>query len=196
MRRIHRRQGFLLGLVALVMVTAGCSSPAAEGTSEPGRAQPGSTTAPAAAHELVSKRYGFQVTVPKGWLKSDAQVAWDGKKLPDEPPTTNPVFANIRNSVAERKFVVTAAPVAKGMNLAAWQANIAGTVGADCVPGSVKKTTLGGEPALTWTEDCGDLQPTPIVALHGGRGYLAIAELNPPDPRIRASILRSFHFTG
>jgi hypothetical protein len=61
--------------------------------------------------------------------------------------------------------------------------------------------TLGGEPALSWTTTCGDVHPTKIAALHGGRGYIAIFELSGADEtaadrRILESIRRSFRFTG
>jgi hypothetical protein len=197
MRRSHQTPALMVELMLLVMVITACSSPAPNGTSQGGPTHATSTAAQTAGREFISKRYGFEVTAPKTWYNGDAQVAWDGKETPDLELQTNPYYAYVADSANDdRKFAVTAAPVAKGMRLAAWQATVGSIVGRGCVAGSVTKTTLGGEPALTWTEDCGRLRPTPIVAVHGGRGYLAIAELTPPDPRIRASILRSFHFTG
>jgi hypothetical protein len=178
MRRIGRRRAFLLALITLVMSTAACSSPG--------------------SHDLVSQRYQVQVTAPKGWDKRDAQFAWDGKGLPDDIQASGDFayLADPRNG--DRKFGLAAIPVAQGMHLAAWQAAVARFVPVvGCInSGPVRKTTLGGEPALTWAATCGDLHPTNLVVLHGGRGYLAITELKPPDPRIAASILRSFHFTS
>jgi hypothetical protein len=179
MRRIRQRGAFLLGLITLVMFTAACSSPGPQ--------------------ELVSKRYQVQVTAPKGWDKVDAQFAWDGKGPPGGGIQGSGDFAYVADPGNEdRKFGVAAIPVVQGMHLTAWQAAMARFVPVDgCVnSGSVRKTRLGGEPALTWAVTCGDLHPTPIVALHGGRGYLAIVELKPPDPRIVGARLRSFHFTG
>jgi hypothetical protein len=197
MRRILQRRTFTLGLIAVVMVTAACSSPATKATTQSAAMHAASATPPAAAQELVSKRYGFQLTRPKAWSKGDAQVGWDGKEIPADL-TGAPDWAVVADASTDNKFAVAAAQVAKGMQLAAWQATVARMVPVvGCVNfGRVRKTTLGGEPAFTWAVTCGGLHPTNIAALHRGRGYLAIAEVPSVDPRTLPSILRSFHFTG
>ena len=67
---------------------------------------------------------------------------------------------------------------------------------------AVKKTTLGGEPALTWTASCSDgYDVNKLVALHGKHGYMIFLPSNATnddavDRRIFESICRSFRFTG
>ena len=63
------------------------------------------------------------------------------------------------------------------------------------------KETLGGEPALAWTDACSDgYNVNKLAALHGRRGYM-IFMLSPTtndeavDRRIFESIRRSFRFT-
>lgn len=199
MRRIHQGRAFMLGLIPVMMVTAACSSPAPKATSQPAPRRDVTTTGSPGAHDFVSNRYGFWLTPPKDWSKREAQVGWDGKEPFTGGLQSTPFVAIVSDpGNGDRKFAVAAAPVAKGIQLAAWQAAIVRVIVASQCASSrpVTKTTLGGEPALTWTATCGDLHPIQIAALHGRRGYLAIAELRPADPRIVESILQSFHFTS
>jgi hypothetical protein len=65
---------------------------------------------------------------------------------------------------------------------------------------SAARTTLGGEPALTWKQSCTDgFDVIKLAALHGARGYIVFiasksANTNAADQRIFESIRRSFRF--
>jgi hypothetical protein len=198
MRQLGRRRAFTIGLMALVLAIAGCSSPGTKGTSQEGPTSAATTKAPAAAKEFVSDRYGFQLALNDGWSETDAQLDWDGKKLQGLSSSS---FADFEELQTGRAFTVGAAPVPEGMQLDAWRAALSLAVPAGCVdPAATKKTTLGGEPALTWATNCGDVQPIKFAALHGGRGYVAIFEMDTgkasADQRTLESIRKSFQFTG
>src|SRR3954447_15334771 len=80
MRQLERRRAFTIRLIALVLATAGCSSPGTTRTSPEGPTRAATTQAPAAAKEFPSERYGFQLALDDGWSETDAQLDWDGKK--------------------------------------------------------------------------------------------------------------------
>jgi hypothetical protein len=198
--RLEQRHAPTLGLIALVMVLAACSSPGTTPTPRPGPPEAATTTRPpVAAQEFVSQRYGFRLTLAAGWSGSDAQLEWDGKELQG---LSSPAFADFAEAATGRAFTVGAARVAEGTQLAAWRAALGLAAPAGCIDSkSAEKVTLGGEPALTWTTDCGDARPRKIATLHGGRGYIAIFELsaadeNAADRRVLESIRGSFRFTG
>ena len=188
-----------LGLIALVMVTAACSSPETKATPRPAPTHAVVTTQPPGVSPgFVSQRYGFRLTLGTGWSASDAQIAWDGKDLQG---LQSPAFADFTEPATGRAFTVGAAPVATGMQLAGWRAAVVQAAPPGCVDAkSTTNVTLGGEPALAWTTD-GDVQPRKIAAVHGNRGYIAIFELSPAsetaaDLRLLESIRQSFHFTS
>jgi hypothetical protein len=139
------------------------------------------------------------VTLPKDWSESDAQVDWDGKMLQG---IGSPAFANFADATTGRTLVAAAAPVANGTPLAEWRAAMVRAAPSFCSESSsVEKTTLGGEPALAWTDACSDgYNVNKLTALHGKRGYMIF--LPSPttndeamDRRIFESIRRSFRFT-
>ena len=93
--------------------------------------------------------------------------------------------------------------VPKGMQLAKWQAAMVRAHLPSCSePSSVEATTLGGEPALTWTETCdsGTVNSTKVAALHHGRGYMIYmpsdANNAAEDRTIFEAMRQSFHFTS
>jgi hypothetical protein len=199
MRRMEQSRALMLGVVALVMTTAACSSPGTKATPPPGPTSSVTTTPPAAVHVFVSKRYGFRLTLGTDWTGTDAEAAWDGKALQG---VDSPAFADFADATG-RAFTVGAAPVTKGTQLAAWRAAMVRGRRPGCVDSrSVKKTTLGGEPALAWTTNCGEgSRINKIAAVHGTRGYMTIFELSPAnvtaaDQRILESIRQSFRFSG
>jgi hypothetical protein len=199
MRRIHQRWALMLGLIPLVAVTAACSSPGSQAASQRGPTHAVTTTRTPAVHEFVSKRYHFRLTLPRNWSGVDAQSAWNGKALQGQG---SPAFADFSESGTERVFTFGETPVAKGMPLAAWRAAMVAAAPSACVdPRSATKAVLGGEPALTWTTNCGDTYPVKFAVVHGGRGYVAIFEgsgssVNAADQRVFDPIRRSFRFTG
>lgn len=202
MLRVELIRGSLLRpiAVAMVIVTAACSSPAANET--PPASLPTASTTPLAAadDEFVSKRYAFRLRVTPDWSANDAQVPWDGKKLRG---LSSPAFADFSDPSAARSFVVGEAPVAKGMQLATWRAAMVRAAPSECKDSPLTaKTTLGGEPALTWTTTCtygGGISK--IAALHGRHGYMTIWEVGAAtqtaaDRRVFDSIRRSFSYTS
>ena len=72
-----------------------------------------------------------------------------------------------------------------------------------CVDSDKTTTTLGGEPAETWTTTCAGegLHATKVAALHAGRGYMVLFA-SPigigleKDRAMLDSILTTFRFTG
>ncbi|MCU1472894.1 hypothetical protein [Amnibacterium sp.] len=199
MPRMGQRSAFTLGLIALVMVTAGCASPATKATSQPRPTPTVTATLTSGAHEFVSKRYHFRLTLPQGWSGVDAQDVWDGKALQGQE---SPAFADFADSKTQRVFTIGAAPAAKGIQLTPWRAAVVRGVRAGCVDArTAKKVVLGDEPALTWTATCGEVNPVKFAFVHGDRGYAAIFEasgssMNAADLAVFDSIRRSFRFTS
>src|SRR4051812_43866273 len=107
MRRMEQRRAAMLGVIAVVMVTAACGSPATKAASHPEPTHPVATSRAPAAQEFGSKRYGFRLTLAEDWDESDAQVAWDGRELHG---LQSPDFADFAESGTERAFAIGAAP--------------------------------------------------------------------------------------
>jgi hypothetical protein len=195
--RVGQSSAFTLGLIALVMVTAACASPGTKETSKPAPTHAVTTTS--AAHEFVSKRYHFRLTLPKEWSGVDAQDTWDGKALQGQG---SPAFADFTDSRTARVFTIGAAPVATGMQLSAWRAAMVRAAPSQCVDArSATRAVLGGQPALTWTTNCGEGQPVKFAVMIGGRGYIAIFEgsgssMSAADQRVFDAIRQSFRFTN
>jgi hypothetical protein len=158
-----------------------------------------STTTASEPHEFSSTRYGFAVTLPEGWSEVDASFDWDGKKL--QTPGA-PFFANFDDPTFKRTLMAASATVPEGMQLADWQAAmVSGHLPSCSEPSNVRQTTLGGEPALAWTETCDDgtVNSNKVAALHGGRGYVmympSSAASDAQDRDIFEGIRQSFRFT-
>lgn len=199
---MKRRRAFLPALVAIAALdaAAACGSsgdaPAPQATQLSGTQTATST----AGQEFVSQRYGFRVTLTKDWSEHDARADWDGQRLQG---LDSPFFANFDDPAAGRTLVAAAAPVATGTQLADWQAAMVRAAPSACSDTSpVEKTTLGGEPALTWTATCSDgYDVNKLAAVHGHRGYMVFlpsnaANDNAADQRTFESIRQSFRFTG
>ena len=147
----------------------------------------------------MSDRYGFRVTLPEDWSGTDATIDWPGRSLPG---LGSPLFANTTDAALSRYFVTAAAPVPEGMSLADWMAAMVhGTPHVCSDPSPAEQTTLGGEPALSWTHTCTDgYDVNLLAALHEGRGYIGFlasdsANDDAEDRRIFESIRSSFGFT-
>jgi len=200
MRHIHQRFGLSLALVSAVLLTSACTSPQPKVTTQP-RPTPAVTTAPApTAHRFLSTLFGFRLTLPKDWTGRDAQAypPWDGQSLLGMDSTE---FADFTDSTGGRLFTFGSTPLTMGTTLAAWQRTMVRGSAEDCIDvHTTKSTTLGGEPALTWTSQCPDVQTTKFAVLHGGHGYVAIflpkgSRMNAADMAVFGPILRSFRFT-
>ena len=205
MRGRARRRAFGSALSAIA--TAAVMTACASSGSQPGtQAAPthlagtqASTITASKPREFVSTRYGFAVTLPQDWSEVDASFAWDGKGL--QAPGS-PFFANFTAPASNRTLMAASAAVPKGMRLAEWQAAmVRGHLSSCSEPSAVEVTTLGGEPALAWTEKCdsGTVNSNKVAALHGGRGYMIYmpsdAANDAEDRRIFEGMRQSFRFT-
>ena len=188
MRRPMQRLGIVVVLVSLALLDVACSSA-------------GSTQASSAAPApwgLVSKRYDFRVTLTKAWDAVDAVADWDGKALES---IDAPDFAKFTNATTGRTLMAAAAPIGAGTNLGTWRTAMVSALPSGCSNAkSASRTSLDGEPAMTWPAFCTDgLTVESVTALHGGRGYIVL--LASPtgggaaaDHTVFESIRRSFRF--
>jgi hypothetical protein len=208
MRRIHQLRAFPALIAMATIAAAACGStgskPATHAT-QAATTQPTATKAVTTTRsapppkKFISRRYGFRVTLAEGWSEQDARLDWNGKKLQG---IASPAFANFTDRATDRTLVAAAARIPKMTGLAAWRAAMVRAAPAVCrESSSVEKTTLGGEPALTWTARCSDgYDVNKLAALHGTRGYMILlasptANNDAADRRIFDSIRRSFRFT-
>ncbi len=206
MRGRARRRAFgsALSALATAAVMTACSSPGGHAGTQAAPTQPAgtqaSTTRASTPKEFVSKRYHFAVTLPQDWSEVDALFAWDGREL--QSPGS-PFFANFTAPTSNRTLMAASATVPKGMQLADWQAAmVRGHLSSCSEPSPAEATTLGGEPALAWTEKCdsGTVNSNKVAALHGGRGYMiympSAAANDAEDRRIFEGMRQSFRFTS
>jgi hypothetical protein len=201
MPRMKQGRACLLTLIAMATMAAApaCGSsgdkPATQATEPMGSQTPTTTQ----AQGFLSNRYGFRVTLTEDWSEEDARDDWDGKMLQG---VASPAFTNFTDPATGRTLVAAAAPVAKGMQLADWRADMVRAAPPVCSDSaSAEKTTLGGEPALAWTSTCSDgYDVNVLAALHGERGYVIFlasetASDNAQDRRVFESMRQSFRFT-
>jgi hypothetical protein len=201
-----RKRAFGAAATAITMIAlmTSCASSGNPSSTQTAPTRPAVTQAATASattpKEFVSTRYGLAVTLPQDWSETDALFAWDGREL--QSPGS-PFFANVKSPTGNRTLMAASAPVPKGMKLADWQAAMVRDHLSSCSePSSVNATTLGGEPALTWTESCdgGTVNSNKVAALHGGRGYMiympSAAANDAEDRRIFEGMRQSFRFTS
>jgi hypothetical protein len=212
-RRTHERRAFALAVIAIATAAAATacgssgSNPATQATQathaappQPTAIQEVTTTRPAAPpQKFMSQQYSFRVTLTENWSEDDALVAWNGKKLQG---LGSDAFANFTDGPTGRTLVAAAAREAQGMGLAEWRAAMVRAAPPVCSESSsVEQTTLGGEPALTWTSTCSDgYDVHKLAALHDRRGYMILlaspkANDNAEDRAVFESTRRSFRFT-
>jgi hypothetical protein len=198
---VEQRRALVLALVLGAMLAAAACSSSGNEPQAKTQTRPRLVTAapPAAPKTFLSTRYGFRVTLSKGWSEEDAHVDWDGKMLQG---IASPAFANFSDPSAGRTLVAAAAPVTEAMTLAEWRAAMVRAAPSVCSDAaSSRRTTLGGDQALTWTSTCSDgYDVIELAALHGKRGYEIFlasnsANDNAADRRIFESIRQSFRFT-
>jgi hypothetical protein len=189
-------------IAAAVLTVAGCGSSASKPAA---RATPAATTTRAVAagpasapQKFTSQRYGFRVTLAKNWSEQDATAAWNGKKLEGIGSSD---FANFAGPTG-RTLVAASARVAPGTRLPQWRAAMVRAASEFCAESpTATRTTLGGEPALTWTAKCSDgYNVHKIAALHGRRGYMVLLPSPTGNGKARDRsvfevIRRSFRFT-
>jgi hypothetical protein len=182
---------FALALIAIATVTAAAACGSSGSTTPTGQAP---------RQTFASQHYGFRVTLPLGnWLGQDAQTDWDAKSLAGD---NNPAFAVLTDAATDRKVIVASAPT--GMALPEWRAAMVRARPQGCSESSsaAQPSSLGGEPALTWTADCSTegFDVIKLAALHGTHGYIILLATPHPsdaanDRRSFESIRRSFRFT-
>ncbi len=200
----RRAFGAAATAIMTIALMTGCASSGTSPSTQTTPKQPAATqaakTTAATPKEFVSTRYGLALTLPQDWSETDALFAWDGREL--QTPGS-PFFFNVTAPTSNRTLMAASAPVPKGMKLAEWQAAMVRAHVSSCsAPSSVRATTLGGEPALTWTESCdgGTVNSTKVAALHGGRGYMiympSAAANDAEDQRIFEGMRQSFRFTS
>ena len=203
-RRRKRAFGSALTAIVTVAVMTACASsgsrPGTQAAPTQLAATQASTTRASTPQEFVSKRYDFAVTLTPDWSEVDASLAWDGRGL--QAPGSA-FFANFADPMTSRTLLAAAATAPKGMKLAEWQAAmVRGHLSGCSEPSSVEATTLGGAPALAWTEECdgGMVNSNKVAALHRGRGYMiympSAAANDAEDRRIFEGIRQSFRFTS
>ena len=199
-----RACGYALTTIATVAVMTACSSPGSHAGTRAATTRPAgtqaSTTRASTPQVFVSTRYGFAVTLPQDWSEVDASFEWDGRGL--QAPGS-PFFANFTAPTGNRTLMAAAATVPKGMQLADWRAAmVRGHLPSCSEPSPAEATTLGGEPALAWTEQCdaGTVNSNKVAALHGGRGYMiympSAAANDAEDRRVFEGMRQSFRFTS
>ena len=206
----------VLAAAATVALITACTSSGSQLGTQAAPSQPaantgqtGSTSTTSPSEEFVSKRYNFDVSVPRGWSAVDATVNWPGITLAGPG---SPTFARSSDPGLSRTLMAAAAMVPSGTQLADWRTAMVRGAGPMCTPSespapstggpAVETTMLGGEPALAWTAHCTDgYDVNKIVALHDGRGYVmympsAAANDDAEDQRIFEAIRQSFRFTS
>jgi hypothetical protein len=181
-----RRRSFRLNLaltlcLAAVLVTAcGSTTPAASSAgSNPTAAGPtaaaSAQTTPSASGGsdiFASRLYGYSLVVPPGWQTQPADSSWLTVGLEGRCPSDWDCFIG---PSGEQTLTAAAASMPTDVTLDQWRARMqVGLPGACIDSAKATATTLGGEPAQTWTTTCeGEaLHATKVVALHAGRGYM------------------------
>jgi hypothetical protein len=202
MRYLDHRQAFPLALIAITSLAAAAacgSSPSNPAAHAAATTPPTTHAVTAAPQTFTSQRYSFRVVLTKHWSEHDAVVDWNGKKLQG---LDSAAFANFTDLTTHRTLVTGAAPIAQRIGLAQWRAAIVRAAPSVCSESaSADATTLGGEPALTWTATCSDgYIVNKLAVLHAARGYVILlasptGHNRTENRRAFESVRRSFHFT-
>ena len=207
-----RRPSFRLNLalmlcLAPVLVTAcGSATPAASSTgSSPSTAAPtpaaSSPSASGGSDTFSSRLYGYSLVVPPEWQTQSADSSWLTVGLEGRCPSDWDCFSG---SSGEPTLAAAAASFPADLTLDQWRARMQVGLPGGCIDSAKPTaTTLGGEPASTWTTTCeGEaLHATKVVALHAGRGYMFLFA-SPigigleTDRATLSSILSTFRFAS
>jgi hypothetical protein len=196
LRHLNQQRAIVSTAIALAtLALGGCGSSGGKPAARAAHA----TATPAPAQTFTSRTYGFRVTLTKDWSETDAIADWDGRKLQG---LSSPAFANFTDATTGRTLAAAAVRVPETMKLPDWRAAMVRAAPDFCSePRSAEKTTLGGEPALTWTARCSDgYDVHKLAAVHGRHGYMLLlgsetANHAAADAGVFESMRRSFGFT-
>jgi hypothetical protein len=198
-----------LCLAAVLVTGCGSATPAASSdgssptTAAPTAAASGQAgpSASGGSDIFASRRYGYSLLVPPGWQTQPAAASWLTVGLEGRCPSDWDCFSG---SSGEPTLAAAAASVSADLALDQWRARMQVGLPEGCIDSAQPTaTTLGGEPAQTWTTTCeGEgLHATKVVALHAGRGYM-ILFASPIDIGLEtdratlSSILTTFRFAA
>jgi hypothetical protein len=123
---------------------------------------------------FASARYGYSLVLPPEWQTQPAVLPWLSGALEGRCPADWDCLSDISG---EPTLAVAAASVAADMTLERWRLQMQSGVPSGCVDAKQSTaTTLGGEPAQSWTTTCEseELHATKVAALHAGRGYMVL----------------------
>jgi hypothetical protein len=201
----------VLALCLAPALVAGCASATPAASSATSSASTASATsaasdqaspsAAASSNTFASRLYGYGLVVPLGWQTQMAESPWISGGLEGRCPSDWDCFTG---PSGEPTLAAAAASVPADLTLHQWRLRMKFGLAEGCVDSAEQPaTTLGGEPAETWTTTCqGEgLHSTKVVALHGGRGYIVLYA-SPIDVGLDAdraalsSILITFRFAA
>jgi hypothetical protein len=184
--RRHSYLGLNLALtlcLAPVLVTGCGSAPtsASDAGASPTTAVPtavasgqASPTSAAGSNTFASRLYGYGLIVPPGWQTQTAESSWVSGGLEGRCPSDWDCFSG---SSGEPTLAAAATAVPADLTLDQWRLRMHVGLPVGCIDSAqTTATTLGGEPAQTWTTTCqGEgLHATKVGALHAGRGYMIL----------------------
>ncbi|HEY8987391.1 MAG TPA: hypothetical protein VIM39_00120 [Candidatus Limnocylindrales bacterium] len=178
-RSFHLNLALMLCLAPVLVTACGSATPAASSAGSsatiaaPTAAASGqaSPSASAGSNIFASRLYGYSLVVPPGWQKQPADSSWLTVGLEGRCPSDWDCFTG---SSGEPTLAAAAASVGADLTLDQWRSLMQVSLSEGCIDSAQQTaTTLGGEPAQTWTTTCeGEgLHSTKVVALHAGRGY-------------------------
>jgi hypothetical protein len=177
-----------------VMLLAVVASATASGAASSRPLQ--TTSALSAGTKYISKRYGYEIVLRGKYIWIPAHRQWDGSFPFGD--TGQPDL--IEDATRDHKFGIVAKPVPPGMTLSRWEAFVV-RVHQYCQGlRNFRATSLGGEPAREFVNDCYPWKVITLAALHKGRGYV-LDYLSAPsysaasDRRIYEAGRRAFQFT-
>jgi hypothetical protein len=174
----------VLALCLAPALVAGCASATPAASSATSSASTAAAAAPASAqaspsaadgsNSFASRLYGYGLVVPTGWQTQTAESSWLSGGLEGRCPSDWDCFTG---PSGEPTLAAAAASIPADLTLHQWRLRMKFGLPEGCVDSADKTaTTLGGEPAETWTTTCeGEgLHSTKVVALHAGRGYIVL----------------------
>ena len=171
-----------LCLAPVLMTGCGSATPSPSGAgSSPTTAAPtavasgqASPSSAAGSNTFASRLYGYGLVVPPGWQTQTAESSWVSGGLEGRCPSDWDCFSG---TSGEPTLAAAATAVPADLTLDQWRLRMHVGLPVGCIDSAqTTATTLGGEPAQTWTTTCeGEgLHATKVAALHAGRGYMLL----------------------
>jgi len=158
--------------VSVVVLISACSSSAPTGSPPP--AGPTTTPPPAATAStsptpvvFASTRYRYSITLPVGWVATPASATWSGLGAPTIEDPAVDVFGPVGVGTAFGSAAPTTSP------LAAWVADgieknsLFHSDTCPQKPDSVEPVTIGGQPGMLESLNCGILINTAFTVVNG-----------------------------